>query len=179
VLARFTYSLFAGQAHAGNGGARPMESKMAKQSAGILMYRREPSGLSVVLVHPGGPFWATKDLGAWSIPKGEYSAGEDPLSIAVREFEEETGVRLEGEFRPLGEVRQAGGKRVIAWALEGDLDPAAIRSNAFELEWPPKSGRKQSFPEIDRAEWFAPDAAREKINPSQRELIDRLVRLVG
>jgi len=156
-----------------------MEGKMAKQSAGILMYRRDPGGLSVLLVHPGGPFWAKKDLGAWSIPKGEYSAGEDPLGIAVREFEEETGVRLEGEFRPLGEVRQAGGKRVIAWALEGDLDPAAIRSNAFELEWPPKSGRKQSFPEIDRAEWFAPDAAREKINPSQRELIDRLVRLVG
>src|SRR5438270_4389552 len=105
---------------------------MAKRSAGLLMFRRRGDTLEVFLVHPGGPFWAKKDLGAWSIPKGEYSAGEDPLTVAVREFEEETGVRLEGEFRPLGELRQAGGKRVLAWALEGDLDPAAIQSNAFE-----------------------------------------------
>ena len=152
---------------------------MPKQSAGILMYRRDPGGWSVLLVHPGGPFWAKQDLGAWSIPKGEYAAGEDPLAVAVREFEEETGVRLKGEFRPLGEVRQAGGKRVLAWALEGDLDPAGLTSNSFELEWPPKSGRKRIFPEIDRAEWFAPQAAREKILPGQRELIERLARMLG
>ena len=152
---------------------------MPKQSAGILMYRRDPGGWSVLLVHPGGPFWAKQDLGAWSIPKGEYAAGEDPLAVAVREFEEETGARLKGEFRPLGEVRQAGGKRVLAWAVEGDLDPAGLTSNSFELEWPPKSGRKRIFPEIDRAEWFAPQAAREKILPGQRELIERLARMLG
>ena len=143
------------------------------------MYRNTRQRLEVLLVHPGGPYWRNKDAGAWSIPKGEYSAGEDPLTVAVREFEEETGVRLEGEFRPLGELRQAGGKRVLAWALEGDLDPAAIRSNTFELEWPPRSSRKQSFPEIDRAEWFSPELAREKILPGQREFIDRLERLLG
>ena len=152
---------------------------MPKQSAGILMYRRDPGGWSVLLVHPGGPFWAKQDLGAWSIPKGEYAAGEDPLAVAVREFEEETGARLKGEFRPLGEVRQAGGKRVLAWAVEGDLDPAGLTSNSFELEWPPKSGRKRIFPEIDRAEWFSPEAARAKILPSQREFIDRLARMLG
>jgi predicted NUDIX family NTP pyrophosphohydrolase len=152
---------------------------MPKQSAGILLYRIDRGGPSVLLVHPGGPFWAKKDRGAWSIPKGEYAPGEDPLAVAVREFEEETGVRPTGEFRPLGEVRQAGGKRVTAWAIEGDLDPAAIRSNSFEMEWPPKSGRQQRFPEIDRAEWFSRDIARDKINPSQRELIDRLVRMLG
>src|ERR1700694_6321577 len=142
---------------------------MPKRSAGLLMYRKPDADLEVFLVHPGGPFWAKKDFGAWSIPKGEYAAGEDPLAVAVREFEEETGVRLKGEFRPLGEVRQAGGKRVLAWALEGDLDPVALKSNSFEIEWPPKSGRKRSFPEIDRAEWFAPEAARAKILPGQRE----------
>src|SRR5713101_7670241 len=151
---------------------------MAKRSAGILMYRRSGPGVELLLVHPGGPFWAKKDLGAWSIPKGEYSAGEDPLAVAVREFGEETGMRPKGEFRPLGEVRQAGGKRVLAWAVEGDLDPAEVKSNSFEIEWPPKSGRKQSFPEIDRAAWFSPDAAREKILASQREFIDRLARLL-
>lgn len=151
---------------------------MPKQSAGILMYRRDPKDLSVLLVHPGGPFWAKKDLGAWSIPKGEYGPGEDPLAVAVREFEEETGVVPKGEFRPLGEVRQTGGKHVLAWAVEGDLDPAKIQSNSFEMEWPPRSGRKQSFPEIDRAEWFSPDAAREKILASQREFIDRLLRIM-
>ena len=154
------------------------EQPMPKQSAGILLYRIDANGPSVLLVHPGGPFWAKKDLGAWSIPKGEYSPGEDPLEVAIREFEEETGTRLEGEFRPLGEVRQAGGKRVLAWALEGDLDPAAMRSNTFELEWPPRSGRKQTFPEIDRGAWFSPELAQEKINPSQRELVDRLLRLL-
>ena len=152
---------------------------MSKQSAGILMYRRDPKDLSVLLVHPGGPFWAKKDLGAWSIPKGEYGPGEDPLAVAVREFEEETGTEPKGEFRPLGEVRQAGGKHVLAWAVEGDLDPAEIKSNSFEMEWPSRSGRKQSFPEIDRAGWFAPQAAREKILAGQREFIDRLVRMLA
>ena len=117
---------------------------MPKQSAGILLYRMEAHGPSVLLVHPGGPFWAKKDLGAWSVPKGEYSPGEDPLDVAIREFEEETGTRLTGDFRPLGELRQAGGKRVLGWAVEGDIDPATIRSNVFELEWPPRSGRKQT-----------------------------------
>jgi predicted NUDIX family NTP pyrophosphohydrolase len=152
---------------------------MPKQSAGILMYRRDGNGWSVLLVHPGGPFWAKKDVGAWSLPKGEYAPGEHPLAVAVREFGEETGVVPKGEFQPLGEVRQVGGKRVRAWAVEGNLDTAEIRSNSFEMEWPPKSGRKQSFPEVDRAEWFSPDAAREKILASQREFIDRLLRILG
>lgn len=151
---------------------------MAKRSAGLLMYRGSGARLAVLLVHPGGPFWARKDLGAWSIPKGEYAAGEDPLAVAQREFAEETGVTPRGEFQPLGEVVQAGGKRVSAWAVEGDLDPATIVSNVFELEWPPRSGRKRSFPEVDRAEWFSSEQAREKINAGQRAFVDRLVALV-
>ena len=147
---------------------------MPKRSAGILMYRRAVPGLELLLVHPGGPFWKNRDAGAWSIPKGEYSAGEDPLAVAVREFEEEIGARLAGEFRPLGEVVQKGGKIVAAWAVEGDLDPATIRSNTFEIEWPPKSGREAAFPEVDRAGWFSPDEAREKILSSQRPFIARL-----
>ena len=138
------------------------------------MYRRAVLGLELLLVHPGGPFWKKRDAGAWSIPKGEYSAGEDPLAVAVREFEEEIGARLAGEFRPLGEVVQKCGKIVAAWAVEGDLDPATIRSNTFEIEWPPKSGRKAAFPEVDRAGWFSPDEAREKILPSQSPFIARL-----
>ena len=152
---------------------------MPKRSAGLLMYRGSGAGLSLLLVHPGGPFWARKDLGAWSIPKGEYAPDEDPLAAARREFEEETGARPHGEFQPLGDVVQAGGKRVSAWAVAGDLDPAALVSNMFELEWPPRSGRKQSFPEVDRAGWFAPDAARKKILAGQRPFIDRLVKLVA
>jgi len=151
---------------------------VAKRSAGLLMYRGSGARLAVLLVHPGGPFWARKDLGAWSIPKGEYAAGEDPLAVAQREFAEETGVTPRGEFQPLGEVVQAGGKRVSAWAVEGDLDPATIVSNVFELEWPPRSGRKRSFPEVDRAGWFSPEEAREKINAGQRAFVDRLVALV-
>ena len=127
---------------------------MPKRSAGILLYERAGADLMVLLVHPGGPFWARKDAGAWSIPKGEYAQGEDALAVAVREFEEETGMRPAGEFRALGEVTQSGGKMVAAWAVEGDFDPAALKSNRFELEWPPRSGRMQSFPEVDRAEWF-------------------------
>jgi predicted NUDIX family NTP pyrophosphohydrolase len=128
-----------------------------------------------LLVHPGGPFWAKKDLGAWSIPKGEYDADEDPLAVAVREFEEETGLRPAGAFRPLGEIVQAGRKVVTAFAVEGDFDPTRLTSNTFELEWPPRCGRKATYPEVDRAEWFAPDQAREKILPAQRELIERLL----
>jgi len=144
-----------------------------------MLFRRAGNGLAVFLVHPGGPFWAKKDLGAWSLPKGEYKPGEDPLAAAQREFEEETGVRLEGEFLPLGEIRQTGGKVVTAWALEGDCDPATIRSNSFSMEWPPKSGRQQSFPEIDRAGWFTVAEAREKVLKGQVEFLDRLASAIG
>ena len=143
------------------------------------MYRGAGADLSVLLVHPGGPFWARKDLGAWSIPKGEYGPDEDPLAVAQREFAEETGVQPRGNFRPLGELVQAGGKHVTAWAVAGDFDPAALVSNVFETEWPPRSGRKRTFPEVDRAEWFTPDDARRKILASQRPFIDRLVKLVA
>jgi predicted NUDIX family NTP pyrophosphohydrolase len=150
---------------------------MPKRSAGILMYRRGAQGLEVLLVHPGGPFWAKKDLGAWSIPKGEYSGLEDPLEVAKREFEEETGTSPHGELRPLGELTQPGRKVVTAFALEGDFDPATLKSNTFELEWPPKSRRKAIFPEVDRAEWFSLELAREKILAGQREFIARLLTL--
>ncbi len=131
----------------------------------------------MLLVHPGGPFWAKKDAGSWSIPKGEYIEGEDPLAAARREFAEETGIALDGEFVPLGEVKQAGAKLVAAWALEGDLDAAAIRSNTFRLEWPPKSGRMREFPEIDAAAWLSIDAARGKLLKGQLDFLDRLIRL--
>ncbi len=152
---------------------------MPKRSAGLLMYRRAGPDISVLLVHPGGPFWAKKDLGAWSIPKGEYAEGEDPLAVARREFEEETGTRPQGEFRPLGEIIQAGGKRVSVWAVEGDFDPEKLVSNTFELEWPPRSGRKARFAEVDRAGWFSLTEAREKILAGQRPFIDRLERATG
>jgi predicted NUDIX family NTP pyrophosphohydrolase len=153
---------------------------MPKRSAGILMYRRRPSDdLALLLVHPGGPFWAKKDLGAWSIPKGEYAEDEDPLTVANREFEEETGMRVAGHFLPLGELVSPGRKIVTAFALEGDFDPAALRSNVFELEWPPRSGQRKSFPEIDRAHWFAPAEARHKILAGQREFISRLLTTLG
>jgi len=155
----------------------PKSSK--KRSAGVLMYRRGASGLELLLVHPGGPFWKNKDLGAWSIPKGEYAEGEDPLAVAKRELEEETGARPSGDFLPLGDVVQGGGKVVTAFALAGDLDPATVRSNTFELEWPPRSGRKASFPEVDRAQWFSPAEAQAKILKGQSELIARLLRAIG
>ena len=151
---------------------------MAVRSAGILLYKHEAGEVRVLLVHPGGPFWAKKDAGAWSIPKGEYGDGEDPEAAARREFEEELGVALTGELRPLGEAVQPSRKRVIAYACGGDLDVAAIRSNSFEIEWPPKSGRRQSFPEIDRARWFTLDEAREKILPGQRVFLDRLLEML-
>jgi predicted NUDIX family NTP pyrophosphohydrolase len=147
---------------------------MAARSAGVLLYKRENGALKVLLVHPGGPFWAKKDAGAWSIPKGEYVEGDDPEAAARREFEEELGVALAGEFESLGEAVQPSRKRVIAFAAEGDLDVTAIRSNSFEMEWPPKSGRRQSFPEIDRAGWFTLEEGREKLLPGQRVFLDRL-----
>ena len=147
---------------------------MAAKSAGILLYKREGGTLKVLLVHPGGPFWARKDAGAWSIPKGEYVEGEDPEAAARREFEEELGIALEADLQPLGETVQPSRKRVIAFAAEGDLDVAAIRSNTFEIEWPPRSGRKKSFPEVDRAGWFTLEEAREKILSGQRAFLDRL-----
>ena len=143
------------------------------RSAGILMYRRT-GAVEVLLAHPGGPFWRGKDLGAWSIPKGVYDATEAPEAAAVREFEEELGVRPVGSLLPLGEAVQAGGKVVTGFALEGDLDCSQIRSNEFEIEWPPKSGRRASFPEVDRAEWFALDIARDKIVRGQAVFLDRL-----
>jgi predicted NUDIX family NTP pyrophosphohydrolase len=127
-----------------------------------------------LLVHPGGPFWAKKDLGAWSIPKGELADGEDPRAAAIREFAEETGFPLTGDFHPLPPCRQAGGKTIHAWAVEGDCDPAALRSNLFSMEWPPKSGKQQEFPEVDRAAWFALAEARERINRGQVALLDEL-----
>jgi predicted NUDIX family NTP pyrophosphohydrolase len=152
---------------------------MPKRSAGILMYRRPDAGLELLLVHPGGPFWARKDLGAWSIPKGEYSESEDALAVAKREFEEETGAPVQGDFRSLGELVQPGRKIVTAWAIEGDFDPADLKSNLFEMEWPPKSGRRQSFPEVDRAQWFSPAEARGKILKGQSEFISRLLEAIG
>jgi predicted NUDIX family NTP pyrophosphohydrolase len=151
---------------------------MAVRSAGILLYRRRPTGLEVLLVHPGGPFFARRDAGVWSVPKGEYAPPEDALACARREFEEETGHRLEeaGELIPLGEIRQRGGKLVTAWALEGDLDAEAIQSNTFTMEWPPASGRQAEFPEVDRAAWFDLAEAARRILAAQRPLLDRLVR---
>jgi predicted NUDIX family NTP pyrophosphohydrolase len=145
-----------------------------KLSAGILLFRRRNAEIEVLLVHPGGPFWAKKDDGAWSIPKGEYAEGEDELAAAKREFREETGLSIDGEWMPLGEVRQEGGKLVKAWAVEGDADATAARSNTFSLEWPPRSGNLREFPEVDKAEWFSLSAAREKILKGQREFLQRL-----
>jgi predicted NUDIX family NTP pyrophosphohydrolase len=147
---------------------------MAKQSAGLLMYRFVDGNLEVFLVHMGGPYWAKKDAGAWSIPKGEYESGEDPFEAAKREFLEETGFAPAGEFIRLKDLKQPGGKVVCAWAFEGDCEANAIRSNTFSMEWPPRSGRFQEFPEVDRAEWFSPDAAKEKILKGQRPFIEEL-----
>jgi predicted NUDIX family NTP pyrophosphohydrolase len=147
---------------------------MSRTSAGLLLYRRRDDALEVFLVHPGGPFWARKDAGSWSIPKGEIDPMEKPLAAARREFTEETGLSVEGAFRPLAPITQAGGKIVQAWAVEGDVDPTALQSNTFSMEWPPRSGRQQTFPEVDRAAWFPIDVARRKINPAQAALLDEL-----
>jgi predicted NUDIX family NTP pyrophosphohydrolase len=152
---------------------------MSTKSAGLLLYRRNAGILEVLLVHPGGPFWARRDTGAWSIPKGEIADGEDPLQAARRECLEELGASVDGDFRPLRPCRQAGGKTVYAWAVEADFDPAGLVSNTFTMEWPPRSGRQQTFPEIDRAEWFPVPAARTRILRGQIGLLDELEQVVG
>jgi predicted NUDIX family NTP pyrophosphohydrolase len=147
---------------------------MPSNSAGILAFRRKHGKIEVLLVHPGGPFWRNKDLGAWSIPKGEYGAGEAAEDVARREFREELGVEMTAELHALGKIRQRGGKIVTAFAAEADLDTTNVRSNTFELEWPPRSGRRQTFPEVDRAEWFDLASARARINEGQLPLLERL-----
>jgi predicted NUDIX family NTP pyrophosphohydrolase len=153
----------------------------AKRSAGILLFRRKGGEVEFLLVHPGGPFWAKKDAGAWSIPKGQIEAEEEPRACAIRELEEELGAAPEldpEELIELGSIRQRAGKVVEAWAAEADFDPAALASNSFAMEWPPRSGTQQEFPEVDRSEWFDLEKAREKILPAQAELLDRLLERV-
>ena len=153
---------------------------MPRRSAGILLYRRHQGTLEVLLVHPGGPMWANRDAGAWSIPKGEYGDGEDPRAVALREFEEETGQPPPaGDLVALGEIRQKGGKVVTAWAAPGDLDPEAVTSNTFKLQWPPNSGRWLTVTEVDRAGWFDPSTAKDKLLAAQAELVDRLLAVLG
>jgi predicted NUDIX family NTP pyrophosphohydrolase len=146
-----------------------------KMSAGLLLYRHSDEGIEVLLGHPGGPFWRNKDLASWSIPKGLITEGETPLAAAKREFAEETGHKTRGKARPLGEATQPGGKIVHVWAVEGDLDAGSLKSNMFEMEWPPRSGRRQSFPELDRAGWFGINEARAKILKGQAVFLDRLL----
>jgi predicted NUDIX family NTP pyrophosphohydrolase len=152
---------------------------MAKHSAGVLLYRFREGRLEVFLVHPGGPFWARKDEGAWSIPKGEYEDGEDPLEAAKRELTEETGIELNAPLIDLGELRRPGGKIVRAWAAAQDCDPSGIRSNTFEMEWPPNSGKLRKFPEIDRGAWYTPSDARKKLHKGQAGFIDKLREKLG
>lgn len=151
---------------------------MKKTSAGILLYRRRDE-LEVFLVHPGGPFWAKKDLGAWSLPKGELNGDEAPLAAARREFTEETGFVVDGEFRALRPLRQPSGKTILAWAVEGDCDPAELRSNTFSMEWPPKSGKQQEFPEVDRGAWFPLAEARKRIIAGQAPFLEELSALAA
>jgi len=152
---------------------------MARMSAGILMFRRRKPEAEFFLVHPGGPFWQRKEIGSWSIPKGEYSPEEDALQAAKREFEEETGIRPEGEFIALGEIKQPSGKVITAWAVEGDCPAEEIRSNTFSMEWPPKSGMTQEFPEVDRAAWFGLEDARRRISKGQAGFLERLIARFG
>ena len=147
---------------------------MPKKSAGLLLYRQSGKSVEVFLVHPGGPFWIRKDDGAWSIPKGEFADGEDTLEAAKREFKEETGFDVEGEFEAMLPIKQSGGKLVYAWAVQGDMDASAIRSNSFSMEWPPGSGQIQDFPEVDRGSWFDLNSAKRKILKSQLELLEQL-----
>ena len=149
------------------------------KSAGILMYRNSPAGPEYFLVHPGGPFWKNKDTGAWSIPKGQFEDGEDPLKTAQREFQEETGLSVEGEFIELKPVRQKSGKMVLAWAVEGDIDHSVIRSNTFPLEWPPKSGKFIDVPEVDKGGWFAYEEAKVKLIPGQVPILEELREMMG
>lgn len=153
-----------------------VKSKPNKTSAGILLYRRSDDGLEVFLVHPGGPYWAKKDEGAWSVPKGLFEDGEDPLDAAKREFCEETGFAVTGNFMELTPLKQPSGKVVYAWAVEGNIDATAIKSNMFSMEWPPRSGRQQEFPEVDRGGWFTMAQAQEKLLPGQRGFADELQR---
>ncbi len=150
-------------------------AKAKKVSAGVLLFRRSGDQVEFLVVHPGGPYWEGKDLGAWSVAKGELDPGEDPETAARREFEEELGLPVTGPLTPLGEVVQKSGKKIIAYAAEGDLDVTQVVSNSFEMEWPYRSGQMQSFPEIDRAEWFDAEAAKAKLNPAQAPLVDRLL----
>ena len=147
---------------------------MSKRSAGLLVYRRRQGELEVFLIHPGGPFWAKKDLGAWSIPKGEYLEGEEPLAAALREFQEETGFAVQADFIELGMVTQAGGKVVSAWACAGDFDASKLISNSCEIEWPPRTGRLITIPEVDRGEWFSIGEAQKRIWTSQQPFLERL-----
>jgi predicted NUDIX family NTP pyrophosphohydrolase len=149
------------------------------RSAGLLMFRRRAAGPEVLLAHPGGPFWSRRDEASWTLPKGEIAPGEDPLAAARREFQEETGFASAPPFLLLGELRQKSGKRITAWAFEGDADPALLASNPFEMEWPPRSGRMQSFPEVDRVQWFGLDEARRKLIAGQAPFIDGLARLLA
>jgi predicted NUDIX family NTP pyrophosphohydrolase len=148
--------------------------RASSSSAGLLLFRRRPEGLELFLAHPGGPFWRGRDAGVWTIPKGLTEPGEDPLAAACREFEEETGLKPIGPFIALGSVRQKAGKVVQAWAWEGDANPAHVTSNMTKTEWPRGSGRWLTFPEVDRCAWFTPELARQKLNPAQAELIERL-----
>lgn len=152
-------------------------AKSKKLSAGILLYRKRDDEIEVFLVHPGGPFWAKKDDGAWSIPKGEYVEGEDPLAVAKREFHEETGSQVSGDYLPLIPLNQPSGKVISAWAVKGEVDPASLRSNTFCMEWPPKSGKLQEFPEVDRGMWCDLPTARKKLLPGQRAFLDQLQQL--
>jgi len=152
---------------------------MNKKSAGILLYRFVNHKIEFLLVHPGGPFWKNKDIGSWSIPKGEFEDDEEPLDAAIREFQEETGLEIKGEFITLAPARQKSGKIVHGFALEKNIDPEKIKSNTFSMEWPPKSGIEQDFPEIDKAGWFGINTAREKINPGQAPLLDDLITKTG
>ena len=152
---------------------------MAKQSAGLLTYRKRDGNIEVLLVHPGGPFWKNKDAGAWSVPKGEFSADEAPLEVAKREFIEETGLSIDGLFQALEPIKQRGGKTIYAWAVAADLDVSHVKSNTFTIEWPPRSGKQQEFPEVDRVEWFPLNVAMEKINEGQRQLLRQLQLLIG
>jgi predicted NUDIX family NTP pyrophosphohydrolase len=167
------------QAFAHRTHAKMVRRNMPKRSAGLLLFRRRNPELEVFLVHPGGPFWAKKDLAAWTIPKGEYEPGEEPLAAARREFTEETSFTAEGNFIPLGEVTQNSGKIVTAWAVEGDCDPAQLASNLCQVEWPPRSRRMIEIPEVDRGEWFTLSGARAKIFTAQRPFLDRLSRQAG
>jgi predicted NUDIX family NTP pyrophosphohydrolase len=174
VVVRFTT-----KARGGHDVVQTKELRMPQTSAGILLYRKRPAGIQVMLVHPGGPFWARKDEGAWSIPKGLAEDGEDLLAAAKREFFEETGKRVDGEFLDLGAYKQPAGKMVVAWGCEGDLDPAVLKSNSFSIEWPPHSGKETEFPEVDRAGWFDLDEALAKVTKGQRPIIAALAETLG